>query len=62
MKGSSASMGVDRVTRACGQLGNLSDAELRLQAAGLLPKLSEEISVARAHLERYLQDRRKSAG
>jgi two-component system sensor histidine kinase RpfC len=62
MKGSSASMGVDRVTRACGQLGNLSDAELRLQAAGLLPKLSEEVSTARAHLERYVQERRKSAG
>src|SRR5687767_2234900 len=32
MKGSSASMGTDRLTRMCSTLGGLSDAELRLQA------------------------------
>ena len=36
MKGSSASMGTDRLTRACASLGKLSDAELRLQAPALL--------------------------
>jgi two-component system sensor histidine kinase RpfC len=62
MKGSSASMGTDRLTRACGSLGSLSDAELRLQAPALLRSLGEEVGAARTQLERYLQERRKSAG
>jgi two-component system, sensor histidine kinase RpfC len=62
MKGSSASMGTDRLTRVCGNLGSLSDAELRLQAPGLLRSLGEEVGAARTQLERYLQERRKSAG
>jgi two-component system sensor histidine kinase RpfC len=62
MKGSSASMGTDRLTRLCGELGALSDAELRLQAPRLLRTLSEELALARTQLERYLQDRRQSAG
>ena len=47
MKGSSASMGTDRLTRACTSLGKLSDAELRLQAPALLRMLSEEVAAAR---------------
>ena len=35
MKGSSASIGTDRLTQLCGSLGKLSDAELRLQAPAL---------------------------
>jgi two-component system sensor histidine kinase RpfC len=62
MKGSSASMGTDRLTRTCSNLGNLSDAELRLQAPALLRTLSEEVSAARTQLERYLSEKRKSAG
>ena len=62
MKGSSASMGTDRLTRTCTNLGNLSDAELRLQAPALLRTLSDEMSAARTQLERYLQERRQSAG
>ncbi|HEV8694269.1 MAG TPA: ATP-binding protein, partial [Lysobacter sp.] len=42
MKGSSASMGTDRLTAACGTLSRLSDAELRLQGAGLVRSLAEE--------------------
>jgi two-component system sensor histidine kinase RpfC len=62
MKGSSASMGTDRLTRLCGGLGSLGDAELRLQTSSLLRTLSEEVTAARSSLERYMQDRRKSAG
>jgi two-component system, sensor histidine kinase RpfC len=62
MKGSSASIGTDRLTRACTNLGNLSDAELRLQAPGLLRTLSEEVTAARAQLEHYVSERRQSAG
>ena len=61
LKGSSASIGTDRLTRLCATLGNLSDAELRLQSAGLLPSLKIELVSARTHLEQYLQERRKSA-
>ena len=60
MKGSSASMGTDRLTRMCGTLGNLSDAELRLQAPALQRTLTEELTAAREQLERYLQERRKA--
>lgn len=62
MKGSSASMGTDRLTRLCTKLGALSDAELRLQAPALQRTLSEELAAARAQLEGYLQERRKSVG
>ena len=62
MKGSSASIGTDRLTRACTNLGNLSDAELRLQAPGLLRTLTDEVSAARAELETYLSAKRQSAG
>jgi len=62
MKGSSASMGTDRLTRVCGILGNLSDAELRLQAPALQRTLTEELAAAREQLEHYLQERRKAVG
>jgi two-component system sensor histidine kinase RpfC len=62
MKGSSASMGTDRLTRTCGAFGSLSDGELRLQAPALLRTLSEEFGAARSQLEGYLLERRKSAG
>jgi two-component system sensor histidine kinase RpfC len=62
MKGSSASMGTDQLTQMCTQLGKLSDAELRLQAAGLSQSLGAELAAARSELERYLQERRQSTG
>jgi two-component system sensor histidine kinase RpfC len=62
MKGSSASMGTDRLTRTCGGLGKLSDSELRLQSAGLLRSLTEEIEAARSELERYLRHRKALTG
>ena len=61
MKGSSASMGTDRLTRLCTTLDKLSDAEMRLQSPALLRMLSEELTAARAELENYFQDRQSSA-
>jgi two-component system sensor histidine kinase RpfC len=62
MKGSSASMGTDRLTQLCGTLGKLSDAELRLQAPALQRTLRGELDAAQTEFESYLQQRRKSAG
>jgi two-component system sensor histidine kinase RpfC len=62
MKGSSASMGTDRLTELCGSLGRLSDSELRLQASGLLRSVSDEFEAARGELERYLRERKRSTG
>ncbi|HUQ25137.1 MAG TPA: ATP-binding protein [Burkholderiales bacterium] len=62
MKGSSASMGTDRLTALCGKLGRLSDSELRLQATGLLHSINDEFGAARGELERYLRERKRSAG
>jgi two-component system sensor histidine kinase RpfC len=61
MKGSSASMGTDRLTRFCSSFDKLSDSELRLQAPALLRMLTEELTVVRGELERYVQERQSSA-
>jgi two-component system sensor histidine kinase RpfC len=58
MKGSAASIGTERLTRLCGALGKCSDAELRLQGAGLMRSLNEEFALGRVALERYVQDKR----
>jgi two-component system sensor histidine kinase RpfC len=61
MKGSSASMGTDRLTKLCGSLGALTDAEVRLQSPALLRSLTEELDAARRELERYLREKQRSA-
>jgi len=58
MKGSAASIGTERLTRLCSVLGKTSDAELRMQGAGLLRSLSEEFALGRSALERYVQEKR----
>ena len=62
MKGSSASMGTDRLTAACGSLGRLSDSEMRLKGPGLVRALAEELESARTELERYVRSRHQSVG
>jgi two-component system sensor histidine kinase RpfC len=62
MKGSAASMGAERLTLLCRDIGRLSDAELKLQATALLKSLREELAATRDALERYLRERRSSAG
>jgi two-component system, sensor histidine kinase RpfC len=61
MKGSSASMGTERLTSLCTSLGACSDAELRLQGPKLLRTLSDELSAARSELDRYLKEKQRSA-
>jgi hypothetical protein len=61
VKGSSASIGTDRLTALCASLGRLSDAELRLQGPGLMRSIEEEFSAARIELERYVRERKSSA-
>ncbi|MEJ2175069.1 MAG: ATP-binding protein [bacterium] len=62
LKGSSASMGTDRLTRLCTSLGALNDGEMRLQAPALLRSLTKELGAARSELERYIAERRRSTG
>jgi two-component system sensor histidine kinase RpfC len=61
MKGSSASMGTDRLTQLCGNLGRLSDSECRLQTPGMVRALNEEYAAVRDALQRHLRDSRRSA-
>jgi two-component system sensor histidine kinase RpfC len=58
MKGSAASIGTERLTRLCAALGKYSDAELRLQSAGVMRSLKEEFALGQAALERYVQEKR----
>jgi two-component system sensor histidine kinase RpfC len=62
LKGSAASMGAERLTGRCKEIGRLSDAEVKLQMPSLLKQLREELAVTREALERYLQERKKSTG
>ncbi len=62
MKGSAASMGAERLTQLCKDVGRLADAEIKLQILPLLKSLREELAATREALERYLQERKKSTG
>jgi len=62
LKGSSASMGTDRLTRLCTSLGALNDGEMRLRTPALMRSLTQELGAARDELERYIAERRRSTG
>ena len=62
MKGSAASMGAERLTSYCKDMGRLSDAEIKLQIPNIVKTLREELGATRESLERYLQERKKSTG
>jgi two-component system sensor histidine kinase RpfC len=61
MKGSSASMGTERLTRLCASLSQHSDADLRLQGPAILRSIGDELEAVRGELERYLHERKHSA-
>ncbi len=61
-KGSSISMGAERLAHACSATGALSDGEVRLQAPALARSLAGELAAVREALERYLREHRRSAG
>jgi two-component system sensor histidine kinase RpfC len=62
LKGSAASMGAERLTGRCKEIGRLSDSQIKLQMPSMLKLLREELAVTREALERYLQERKKSTG
>jgi two-component system sensor histidine kinase RpfC len=62
MKGSAASMGAERLTAFCRDMGRRSDAEVKLQIPAILKTLRDELAATRESLERYLQERKKSTG
>ena len=62
MKGSAASIGAERLTVLCKDIGRLSDAEVKLQVLSLLKSLRDELAATREALERYLRNRQRSAG
>jgi hypothetical protein len=55
-------MGADRLTGLCRRYGSLTDSELRLQSSGVLKSLAGEFNLVRNTFERYLMERRHSAG
>lgn len=61
MKGSAASMGVERLTRLCTEQRKLSDAELGLQSPMLIRALEEELGAVREALQQRLDAKRESA-
>ena len=61
LKGSSRSIGTDRLTQVCDKLDSYSDAELRMHAPRLVRLFGEEIAAARRELERYVQEKQQSA-
>ena len=62
MKGSAASIGAERLTLLCKDIGRLSDAEVKLQVLPLLKSVRDELAATREALERYLRNRQRSAG
>lgn len=62
MKGSSASMGTDRLTQLCGDFGKLTDSQLRLKRSVLARSISEALGLVRNELEQYLRERKRSSG
>jgi two-component system sensor histidine kinase RpfC len=62
MKGSAASMGAERLTACCRDMGRLSEAEVKLQIPVLLKTLRDELGTTRESLEHYLRERKKSTG
>ncbi len=62
LKGSVSSVGADRLTASCNRIGSLTDAEIRIQGAGLARSLREEFDQVRQALDEYLARSRRSAG
>src|SRR3954465_8675753 len=60
MKGSSASLGAERLARLCTQLGACTDSELRLQGPQVLRTLAVELASASQALERYVEDKQQA--
>ena len=61
LKGCSASIGTERLTRLCARYAKYSNSELRLEGAKAVRALGDELASTRRELDRYLQQRQQSA-
>jgi len=61
MKGSAASLGAERLADLCGGLQRLTDAEME-RRVDLVDAIGHEFERARTALDRYLEERRRTAG
>jgi two-component system sensor histidine kinase RpfC len=61
MKGSAASLGAERLAELCGRLQRLTDEEME-RRTDLAESISQEFERARAALDRYLEERRRTVG
>ena len=62
MKGSSSSIGAERLAHVCSEMNGRSDAEMRLQSKLLVESIQQEFNTARTELDRYLESRRRTTG
>jgi two-component system sensor histidine kinase RpfC len=62
LRGSAGSIGAERLTRACGQLQECAEGELRLRGKLHLRELRGDLDQTRAELTDYLKKRKSSAG
>jgi two-component system sensor histidine kinase RpfC len=61
LKGCSASIGTERLTRMCARFAKYSNGELRLEGSSVVRTLADELASTRRELDRYLQQRQQSA-
>lgn len=62
LRGSAGSIGAERLTRACGELQECAEGELRLRGRLHLRELRAEFDQTRTELTDYLKKRKSSAG
>jgi two-component system sensor histidine kinase RpfC len=62
LKGSSGSIGADRLARACTELQELAEGDLRLRGKTHLGRLRADLERTRGELTDYLQKRKSSTG
>jgi len=61
LKGSSAGIGTERLTRLCTRVSAYSNPQLRLQGAKVVDDLAQELAATRRELQRYLQQKQQSS-
>jgi two-component system sensor histidine kinase RpfC len=62
LRGSAGSIGAERLTRACGEIQECAEGELRLRGKLHLRELRGDLDQTRAELTDYLKKRKSSAG
>ncbi len=62
MKGSAASIGAEQLAQVCSVMNARTDAEMALQTKQLVGSIQQEFEAARAELDRYIADKRRTTG